>query len=99
VDCPEKAQDFSDRVKQFTSSKVFGTTVSVESSGLDRYGRTVARVVVHGEDLGLELVKAGLAWHYKQFSNDTELAKAESAAREARVGLWSHPNPTPWTFR
>jgi endonuclease YncB( thermonuclease family) len=100
IDCPEDGQDFSARAKQFTSSKVFGKTVSIEPRNIDRYGRTVARVVVDGEDLGLALVKAGLAWHYKQYSNDNDLARAENAARETRVGLWSHPKPIPpWEYR
>jgi hypothetical protein len=67
---------------------------------IDRYGRTVARVVVDGEDLGLALVRAGLAWHYTHYSNDVELARAESAARAAKRGIWSHAKPIPpWEYR
>ncbi len=62
---------------------------------IDRYGRTVARVIVDGADASLELVKAGLAWHYTQYSDDPELAKAEQAARSRGIGIWSLPNPIP----
>ena len=75
IDCPENAQDFSNRAKQFTSAKAFGKTVTIEPRDTDRYGRTVARVVVDGEDLGLALVKAGLAWHYKQYSSDAGVGR------------------------
>jgi micrococcal nuclease len=95
IDCPEDGQDFTARAKQFTSSKVFRKTVSIEQRDIDRYGRTVARVTVDGEDLALALVMAGLAWHYKQFSSDSEPAQAESGARGARIGLWSHSKPIP----
>lgn len=100
IDCPEDAQDFSARAKQFTSAKVFGKVVTLEPRDTDRFGRTVARVIVDEEDVGLALVRAGLAWHYRQYSNDPKLIAAERAAREARIGLWSQANPTPpWEYR
>jgi micrococcal nuclease len=100
IDCPENAQDFSTKAKQFTSSKVFGKTVTIMSQDIDRYGRTVARVMVDREDLGLALVRAGLAWHYTRYSNDAELALAETAARAAKRGIWSHARPIPpWEYR
>jgi micrococcal nuclease len=100
VDCPESGQDFGRRAKQFTSALVFGKTVTVGSGGVDRYGRRIARVDADGQDVSLALVKAGLAWHYKQYSNDPVLARAEVAARAQRAGLWSEPNAmAPWTFR
>ena len=100
VDCPENAQDFGTKAKQLTSSKVFGKTVTVIPRDIDRYGRTVATVMVDGEDLGLALVRAGLAWHYTRYSNDAELARAETAARAAKRGIWSHVRPIPpWEYR
>jgi endonuclease YncB( thermonuclease family) len=34
---------------------------------IDRYGRTVAMVFVDGRDVGLELIKVGLAWAYEYY--------------------------------
>lgn len=100
IDCPELGQDFGTRAKQFTSGLVFGKDVEVKEYNLDRYGRMVARVYVQGKDVCLELVKAGLAWHYKRYSSDPVLAEAEVQARKAKVGLWSVPDPVPpWDFR
>lgn len=100
IDCPEHGQDFSARAKQFTSARVFGKTVTVEPRGSDRYSRLVARVVIDGDDLGLALVTAGLAWHATPYSSDADLARAEATARNARVGLWTAPNPlAPWDYR
>ena len=100
IDCPESGQDFGSRAKQFTSDMVFGKTVEVRQTDVDRYGRTVARIIIDKHDLSLELVQVGLAWHYKQYSNDTTLAIAERQAHEAKRGLWSQPDPIPpWQFR
>jgi len=100
IDCPEKSQDFGERAKQFTSSLVFGKVVTVNIGKIDRYGRSVGRVIVDGKDISLELIRAGLAWHYKKYSDDPVLAKAEEDARARKVGLWSMTNPTPpWDYR
>ena len=48
----------------------------------------------------MALVEAGLAWHYKQYSDDPVLAAAEVVAKARKVGVWSLPNPTaPWAYR
>ena len=100
IDSPEKGQDFSSLATKFTSNLAFGQEVSVQIKEYDRYGRIVGRVSVGEKDLSTELVKAGLAWHYKQYSSDKTLANAENQARNIRVGLWSLPNPKPpWEYR
>ncbi len=54
----------------------------------------------HGQDVSLAVVKAGLAWHYREYSRDKALADAELSARTAKQGLWSAPDPTPpWDYR
>ncbi len=68
----------------------------------DRYGRTVADVIlVDGRTLNHELVRAGLAWRYRRYAPDIgTLAQLEAAARDAKRGLWSLPNPVPpWEWR
>jgi endonuclease YncB( thermonuclease family) len=100
IDCPESRQAFGQRAKQFSSGLVFGQRVTVEVRARDRYGRLVGRVFAKGAELNLELVRAGLAWHYKRYSDDPALAEAERAARAAKRGLWRDPSPVPpWEFR
>lgn len=100
IDCPELHQGFGTRAKQFTSGLVFGKKVTVRARYQDRNGRTVARVSVRGRDTSLMLVEAGLAWHYRRYSSDPLLAKAEQEARRLKKGLWSEPNPVPpWEWR
>lgn len=100
IDSPERGQDYSKHARLFLSEMVFGRIVSVEVRDTDRYGRAVGRVVLDGRDVGLELVRAGLAWHFTRYSADPSLARAEREARAARRGLWAQPSPVPpWEFR
>ena len=97
IDCPEIGQDFGSRAKAFTSELVFGRVVKVVPWDTDRYGRTVADVILaDGRILNHELVRAGLAWWYRKYAPDIgTLAQLEAAARDAKRGLWSQPNPVP----
>lgn len=100
IDCPELAQPFGRAAKQFSSDTVFARRVEVVSQSTDRYGRLIARVQVGGEDLGLALLKAGLAWQYTTYSQDPVYGAAEGAARAARRGLWADKDPMPpWVER
>ena len=100
IDAPESSQDFGSRAKQALSSRVFGAEVEVRVTDIDRYGRTVGDIIFEGSWINEELVRAGLAWHYTQYSSDAGLARAELAAREAGAGLWSVADPVPpWDYR
>ncbi|MDO8990109.1 MAG: thermonuclease family protein [Sideroxyarcus sp.] len=106
IDAPEKKQAFGQRSKQHLSDLVFDKHVTVEYSKKDRYGRTVGKLLVEGLDANLEQVKAGMAWHYKQYqkeqtpSDRSLYSESENRARAARIGLWADPDPTPpWGFR
>lgn len=101
VDCPEKKQPFGQKAKQFTSMLVFGKTVTVVPSEKGRYGRTIGDVFLPtGANLSYELVRAGLAWWYQQYSDDVVLAALELEAQLARRGLWIDPHPIPpWEYR
>jgi endonuclease YncB( thermonuclease family) len=100
IDCPENGQAYGRRAKQFTSDALFSRTVTVLPKERDRYGRLVARVLIGDMDISLALVRAGYAWHFRQYSTDENLATAEREARSARRGLWQDSNAVaPWEFR
>jgi endonuclease YncB( thermonuclease family) len=100
IDAPERGQAFSSRAKQALGDLVSGREVEVAVETTDAYGRLVARVRVGGVDTSVEMVRRGLAWHYRRYSDDPALAGAEAAARVARVGLWSDPGAVPpWSYR
>jgi endonuclease YncB( thermonuclease family) len=93
VDCPEKKQPYGNAAKQFTSKAVYRKTISYIITNKDRYGRSVAKVYYKSKYLSSELIKNGLGWHYKKYSNSKELALLEQKARTQRIGLWVDPNP------
>jgi len=101
IDSPERNQAFGSRARQFTGKQVFRQIVTVRSAGSDPYGRTLGEVILpDGRSLNRELVANGLAWHYRRFSADRDLARLEEEARAARRGLWSDPHAIPpWEFR
>jgi len=101
VDCPEKRQPFGAAAKQFASSRCFGKVVTVKVVDKDRYGRAVGEVILpDGANLNRELVKAGLAWWYRQYSSDSTLGKLEEDARREKRGLWRDKSPVPpWEYR
>src|SRR5438128_12641647 len=69
IDCPEHTQAFGEKAKEFTGDMVFGKDVTVKVRDTDRYGRTVGEVILDGNrSLNRELVAAGLAWWYRQYS-------------------------------
>jgi endonuclease YncB( thermonuclease family) len=85
---------------------VFGKDVTIVYEKIDQYGRLVGKILLDGKDINLEQVKAGMAWHYKEYQReqtpeDRELyAAAEVEARRARRGLWQDPEPVePSAFR
>jgi endonuclease YncB( thermonuclease family) len=100
IDCPESGQDFGKRAKDFTWNFCYGKTLRVMVVTKDKYDRVVADVFANGQSLNRALVSAGLAWHFKKYSNDADLASLEDQARASGVGLWSVPNPMPpWVYR
>lgn len=101
IDCPEQHQDFGQKAKAFTSDMCFGKEVKVLVKGKDYFGRTLAELVLpNGKNLNQELVKEGMAWHFKKYSSSKILEKLQSEAKSKKIGLWSHANPIPpWEFR
>jgi endonuclease YncB( thermonuclease family) len=100
VDCPESGQPFGKQAKQFTANEVGMKSVTYQVLSKDRYGRKIAKIFYDGKYLSQELIKNGLGWHYKQYSNSIELSKNEINAKKMVLGLWKQKNPTPpWEFR
>lgn len=102
IDAPEKTQAFGQRAKQFTGEAVFGKVVTVKVHDTDRYGRTVAEIIEpDGKSLNEELVRAGLAWWYRNFAKKEQRFEVlEQEARAAKRGLWADAHPVPpWEFR
>ena len=106
IDAPERKQAFGTKSKEHLSDAVAGKSVVVEYSKRDYYKRILGKVLLSGEDMNLEQLRAGLAWHYKKYQKEQSPAdrdiysKTELDARESERGLWRAPNPVPpWEWR
>ena len=106
IDAPENGQAFGTKSGQNLSQLTFNKVVRIEWSKHDRYGRIVGKVMLQSQDVSLEQIRAGMAWHYKYYQGDQTAhdrhlyANAEIAARATRVGLWIDSDPIPpWDFR
>jgi endonuclease YncB( thermonuclease family)/methylphosphotriester-DNA--protein-cysteine methyltransferase len=101
IDAPELKQEFGSVSQQNLSRMVLDKQVTIVWTKVDKYRRTVGTIMLDGKDVNIEQVKAGLAWHFKKYQDEQEpqdrvtYAKAEEAARAAKLGLWQDPNPTP----
>ena len=93
IDAPESGQAFGRKSKQTLSDCAFGKQATLIGDKVDRYGRTVSKVMVAGVDCNLRQVVLGLAWHYKAYAREQSTldrdayANAELDARKARSGL------------
>jgi endonuclease YncB( thermonuclease family) len=106
IDAPEKAQAYGQVSKKSLSDLVFNKDVEISWEKRDRYQRILGKVLLDKQDICLEQVKRGMAWHYKQYQRDQSLEDrtvydlAEKKAREAKLGLWADDAPVePSQFR
>lgn len=103
IDCPEKrgAQPFNSNAKKALSDLCFGQKVTLYSQEYDRYKRLIAVIINDKKQIvNQEMIKQGLAWHFKRYSKDPIYHQLELDARKNKIGIWQEPNPTPpWQWR
>jgi len=115
IDAPERGQPFGRRSAEALGRLTANRTVTVDGGKTDRYQRRVGIVRVApadctacapSVDVGLALIGAGLAWHYRAYEREqsaTDRAQyqaAEAGARDRQDGLWADRAPTaPWDWR
>lgn len=91
INTPERGRPYYKVAKQYTSDKCFRKIVRIKHTGeFDRYGRLLGEVVLpDGKVLNKELVKNGLAVHFKKYSTSQEYSNLEIQAKKQKIGLWS----------
>ncbi len=66
----------------------------------DRNKRLIATVLIGNLNINEELVRNGLAWHYKKYSDNEFYDTLETFARQNKFGLWSDTTVIePWNWR
>lgn len=100
IDAPEIGQPFGNNARDRLAALTMGKAIEVHTHGQDKYGRTLARLIVEGTDVATHMIRDGLAWHYAKYDHSPALAAAEREARAARRGLWADRAPVPpWDWR
>ena len=85
IDCPQKGEAYGHKAKDAVADLIFGKEVTLQTHGLDKYGRTLADVLlVDGTNVKRELVKDGRCWWYRKYApGDTVLEGLQSEALKA----------------
>ncbi|MFD2584938.1 thermonuclease family protein [Pedobacter vanadiisoli] len=103
IDCPEKrrSQPYGNNAKKALSDLCFGQMVNIRGQKYDRYRRLIAVVVNHNKQVvNQEMIKRGMAWHFKKYSSDPLYAQLEITARKNKIGLWQEAGAVaPWEWR
>ncbi len=106
VDAPERKQRFAAEARALASQWLGSASIEIAVDATDKEQRIHGRVTVNGNDIGLVLIEAGLAWCDP--TDEGHLPPAIRAAyrqgceqaRSQRRGLWQEANPTPpWEYR
>lgn len=66
-------------------------------TGIDRYGWSLGKCFVEGEDVSAWMVRSGWALSFVRYSHEYD--HEEVAAREAKSGLWAGAFIAPWDWR
>jgi endonuclease YncB( thermonuclease family) len=101
IDAPKREQPYANESTQHLGELLASKSVSVDCNRDVSYAPLVCKVSLPrtADDVDLEQIKAGMAWHYKQFqrlqtaTDRAAYRAAEDAARRAHVGLWADPHP------
>lgn len=102
IDAPENTQAYYSKSKDKLSELIFEKKVLIKThTEKDAYGRPVVYVYTsEGKDAGAEMLRAGMAWHFKRYDTSELYSKLEYEARKSKVGLWADEYPiAPWDFR
>jgi endonuclease YncB( thermonuclease family) len=100
MDAPEICQHGGKAAHDLLAQLALHRRVVVNVAYFDRYGRGLAAVRLDGQDLGAQMVRAGLAWSYGWRGRPGIYAAEEAFARQSRLGVFvaTHPE-SPREFR
>jgi endonuclease YncB( thermonuclease family) len=106
IDAPERRQPHGDAARQALGAAVLHQQVQATCSKRDRYRREVCSLQLGSADISLDLLRAGLAWHYLAYVREQpreqahRYAAAQDEARLAARGLWADRDAVPpWSWR
>lgn len=106
IDAPEIKQAYGLDSRDALRQDVLNQPVTVDTTKQDKYGRSVGKVLIDGEDINLKQVSRGLAWVYVKYlveltaDDRLKYQTAQKAAQQGGLGMWSSDNLLePWNYR
>jgi endonuclease YncB( thermonuclease family) len=104
IDAPELAQPLGVESRDYLMRLVGDGAVQVVTVEKDKYDRTVAELFLpDGRSVNVEMVRAGMAYHYAKYSGNCAvkgaIRLAESQAQANRLGVWAGRHQKPWEYR
>jgi micrococcal nuclease len=99
IDAPELAQEYGKESQQHLSNIIFNQEIKLVVTGKDKYGRILANAYLDTLWINRDMILTGNAWHYKKYSKDTTLSKAEIYAQSKKLGFWALNIEPAWIFR
>lgn len=100
IDAPEGCQDGGPEAREYLREAVLDKPVTLVTSGLDSYGRTLGVLTVDGMEINQRLVAEGHAWSLRTKWNQGPYVAQEKVAVALRRGLHvTRGAIPPWDFR
>lgn len=100
LDAPELKQEFGKESSEALAKWIEKKELRISWKSKDNFERLLAQVYVGETHINSEMLKSGMAWHFKRYNKSEALAKLETEAKEAKKGLWKNSSPTaPWDYR
>jgi len=100
IDAPERGMPFYKVSKKYLSDLIFRKHVKIMAIKSDQNKRLVAKSLVDSTDVSAQMLKAGLAWHYKKYNTSKQYAQFEMTAKSKKQGLWHDSKSLPpWEIR
>jgi micrococcal nuclease len=104
IDAPELAQPLGVESRDYLRRLLGDGRVRLVEVERDKYGRMVGDVfLLDGRSVNVEMVKAGMAYHYARYSGNCgsrgAIVQAEDGAKASRIGIWAGDYQKPWDYR
>jgi endonuclease YncB( thermonuclease family) len=100
IESPEDGQPFFKAARDHLGKVTKGRDLQVTELGKDSTGYTLATIRINGQDLRIDILAAGMAWHQRSVVDDPVLEAEEREAKARHLGLWVDTDPVaPWEWR
>lgn len=86
IDAPEIKQPYGFESRDALRQDILSQQVTVDTNKTDKYGRSVGKIMLNGEDINLKQVSRGMAWVYTDYIKELS---AEDQGHGPRVPVFS----------